>query len=273
MLEAEYKKGKTVTVFSTASAAGKTLISINAAAELARQGNAVCLVDLDLQFGDVKNYLALQPDYTIFDVQEKLRSNPETTDVISLLTEYSYREVRFSVLPASAALEEAYYISTDFVLQMLHQLQEAFDYIILDTAAAFSELNLAVMDISQMISFIGIVDFIPTIKNMKIGYDTMRSIGYDRSRIQLVLNRSDSKTSIELKDVSRLLGEQFSQVLPNEFGMASQSIRNAVPLVLMDTESSLQQSLRALAIQYTDDPEIVTDEKRGLFGLVKKIFE
>ena len=103
-----------------------------------------------------------------------------------------------------------------------------------------------------MISFIGIVDFIPTIKNMKIGYDTMRSISYDRSRIQLVLNRSDSKTSIELKDVSRLLGEQFSQVLPNEFGMASQSIRNAVPLVLMDTESSLQQSLRALAIQYTD---------------------
>ena len=54
---ADARRGTVITVFSTASAVGKTLIGINMAAELAKQGFRVCLVDLDLQFGDVCNYL------------------------------------------------------------------------------------------------------------------------------------------------------------------------------------------------------------------------
>ena len=52
--------GAIITYFSTASAVGKTLVSINSAAELAREGYRVCLVDFDLQFGDVCNYLQLR---------------------------------------------------------------------------------------------------------------------------------------------------------------------------------------------------------------------
>ena len=57
---ADARRGIVITVFSTASAVGKTLISINMAAELAKEGYRVCLVDMDLQFGDVCNYLQLQ---------------------------------------------------------------------------------------------------------------------------------------------------------------------------------------------------------------------
>ena len=49
--------GVVISLFSTASSVGKTLIGINMAAELARQGARVVLVDYDLQFGDVCNYL------------------------------------------------------------------------------------------------------------------------------------------------------------------------------------------------------------------------
>ena len=50
-LDEQVRRGSVITVFSTASAVGKTLVAINMAAELARLGHKVCLVDVDLQFG------------------------------------------------------------------------------------------------------------------------------------------------------------------------------------------------------------------------------
>ena len=103
----------------------------------------------------------------------------------------------------------------------------------------FSTLNLAVLDLSTIVTFLGIVDFIPTIKNMKIGMDTLKMLGYDKNKIRLVLNRSDAKTRISLADVQKLLGEPFYHVLPNDFRAASQSLRDGVPLVLAKEHTDL----------------------------------
>ena len=60
-----------------------------------------------------------------------------------------------------------------------------------------------------MIDFIGIVDFIPTIKNMKRGSDALKELGYDDNKIRYVLNRSNARTRINVKDVEAILGHQF----------------------------------------------------------------
>lgn len=65
--------GVVITFFSTASAVGKTLISINMASELARQGYRVCLVDYDLQFGDVANYLKLPVEHSVYDALAEMK--------------------------------------------------------------------------------------------------------------------------------------------------------------------------------------------------------
>ena len=179
------------------------------AASLAQAGNSVCIVDLDLQFGDVCHYLQLEPEKTIFDAQQAIVQNEADFFAENYSTSYSCGEVDFSVLAAPLKMEEAYNISAPAVQRVINSLRPQFDYIVVDTTAAFSELNLAVMDQSTLITFVGIVDFIPTIKNMKIGYDTMRSIGYEKNRIRFVLNRSDAKTSIAPEDVEQLLEERF----------------------------------------------------------------
>jgi pilus assembly protein CpaE len=116
----------------------------------------------------------------------------------------------------------------------------------------FSELNLAMLDMSTIVNFLGIVDFIPTIKNMKIGSDTLKRLGYDAQKIRLVLNRSDSKTNISMDDVEKVLGQSFYHILPNDFRAASQSIQDGVPLVLSSTDTRLAASLRELVDLYTD---------------------
>ena len=253
--------GVVITFFSTASAVGKTLISCNMASELARQERRVCLVDFDLQFGDVANYLQLLPERTMADVQQSMTmQGGNACHVEEYLTPYEYNGIVFYVLAAPKKLEEAYNIKTEYAVQAIKQLRTKFDYVIIDTTSMFSVLNLAMLDLSTIVTFLGIVDFIPTIKNMKIGTDTLKNLNYDKNKIRLVLNRSNAKTRISIDDVERLLGEEFYHILPNDFQAASQSIKEGIPLVLRQVNTGLSEALRDLVIRYTNQGTTVSAE-------------
>lgn len=243
--------GVVITFFSTASSVGKTLIGVNMASELARQGYRVCLVDYDLQFGDVANYLHIQVERSVKDVLETMNSRPDVP-LQDCLTQYRYGMISFDVVPAPEFLDEAYNISADDCRRLIEKLRLLYDYVIIDTTSMFSVLNLAMLDLSTIVTFLGVVDFIPTIKNMKIGNDTLRTLNYDTNKIRLVLNRSDAKTRISMEDVEQLLGGGFYHILPNDFKAASESIVTGVPLVLGGSESVLAKEIRKLISRYTN---------------------
>ncbi|MGL5269693.1 MAG: AAA family ATPase [Selenomonadaceae bacterium] len=268
----DIKMGIIIMVFSTASSVGKTLLSINMAAELAKSGHKVCVVDFDLQFGDVCNYLQLKPQKTVYDAQLAIQHDLNEYVITDYTTPYQYEDVSFSVLAAPLKLDEAYNVSAQAAAAVVSRLRSEYDYLVLDTTAAFSELNLALMDLSTIITFVGIVDFIPTIKNMKVGYDTMRGIGYDQNKIRFVLNRSKSKTNIELEDVEQLLEEPFYHVLPNDFTAAGQSIHKGVPLVL-DGQNALAGGLKELVAKYTNRLQESSKGKASFSSLVKRFFK
>ena len=255
--------GAVITFFSTASAVGKTLLSCNMASELARQGARVALVDFDLQFGDICNYLHLEPQQTVADAERSVELMGDAFDVREFLTTYRYGGVEFAVLAAPKQLSEAYNLRTPILRQLIERLRVLYDYVILDTTSMFSELNVAMLDLSTIVTFLGVVDFIPTIKNMKIGSETLKTLGY-QEKIRLVLNRSNAKTHISLDDVESILGQPFYHILPNDFQAASQSIRDGVPLVLKSRHTDLSEALRDLVARYTNRPQDVAfDEEAG----------
>src|SRR5436190_319064 len=63
------RQGRLVTVFSPKGGTGKTVLSTNVSASLAKHwGKRALLLDLDLQFGDAAIMLGLEPDKTIYDL-------------------------------------------------------------------------------------------------------------------------------------------------------------------------------------------------------------
>ncbi|MBQ4212193.1 MAG: AAA family ATPase, partial [Selenomonas sp.] len=173
-----------ISVFSTSSGSGKTVTAINLVAGLAEEGYRTCLVDLDLQFGDVMGYLDMVSDFTIADAQRAILRTEEKFNVDDYLTEYKCGDTAFSVLPPPREINDAYLISVEAVEKIIGSMK-GFNFVVLDLNAVFNTLNLAMLDMSTVINFVGVMDFLPAVKNYKVGYDTLLRFDYEESKICL----------------------------------------------------------------------------------------
>ena len=83
------RDGQIVTVFAAKGGCGKTTLAINLAVALARYtSHRVCIVDLDLAFGDVAISVQLDPARTMVDALP-MAGHLDTAGAASLLTRYA----------------------------------------------------------------------------------------------------------------------------------------------------------------------------------------
>ncbi len=247
-----------ISVFSTSPGIGKTVVAINLAAGLAAAGYKVCLADLDLQFGDVLNYLKLTSNKTVAGAQRAFLDAPDEFRIRDFLIEYSEGDVSFSILPAPLYIYDAYQTDVQILTTIIRKM-DYFDFVILDLNSMFSSLNLAMLDMCTIINYIGVIDFLPALKNYKIGYDTLLRFEYEESKIRLVENRADSQKLIDGKDVERLLGEPFYHKLPNDFQAVNKSINAGKPLMFAAPDSRLTKSFYDLVKLYTHRQDSLAD--------------
>lgn len=248
------QKSVIISVFSTVSGVGKTLTAINLAAGLAKDEYSVCLIDLDLQFGDVANYLNLDKELTIAVAQQEMAFGPEYFYMDNYLTQFERDDVSFSVLLPPNDVDEAYRVEVPMVEWLLSQLNR-FEFIVLDLTSTFNSLNLAMLDTSTLITYLGTADSLSAIKNYKVGYDTLRRFNYDRSKIRLVKNNNVPKGVVGTRQVERLLGESFYHELPFNEKAVRQSVQEHCPLVLSEKRSDLGDSYWQMAGQFTGRQE------------------
>lgn len=271
MAEIGTRSSVIISVFSTTPGIGKTVVAINLAAGLAHEGYSVCLVDLDLQFGDVLNYLQLTSPQTIAGAQRAMLDDPEHFHVRNFLIDYGHAGLKFSIMPAPVYVFDAYQMDVQLIEKMISQLNY-FEFVILDLTSSFSALNLAMMDMSTVVNYLGVIDFLPALKNFKIGYDTLLRFDYEESKIRIIENRADSQKLIDGRDVERLLGEKFYHRLPNDFPSVRKSINMGQPLMFAAPESKLTRSFDELVARYTNRQisPVESESSGGFFARLRR---
>jgi len=253
-------EGRIITVTSAKGGSGKTVMATNVALLLNRfPDKKVCLVDADLQFGDVCLVLQLEPRFTMVNAAHELHQlDAELLD--SLLTEHPS-----GLKVLAAPLEPAFAddITTAGLMQMLDVLKENYDYVIVDTAAMLDELILSLIEKSDDILMVVDMD-LPSVKNAKLALETMRLLKFSTANVKLVLNRSNSKAKLDNREIEGALKMEISAAVPSDAVVAA-SVNEGRPVVETDPKSKVAKGYESVA-------ELIAGKvpdasgKAGLFG-------
>jgi pilus assembly protein CpaE len=237
--------GSMICILGPKGGTGKTLVATNLAAELAKAGEKVALVDLDLQFGDVGLALGLRPDKTIYDLARSAGSIDEEK-----LDAYLVKHVSGArILLAPTRPDHASAVTVDFLRDVFANLRVMHDYVIIDTPPGFTPEVIAAIDSSTSVCVVGMLDSL-SLKNTKLGLETLELMGYDPTRVSLVLNRADTRVGITHEDVAAIIGRTPDVLVPSDRQIPI-SVNDGTPIVLAEDRSEAARSFRKLADFYS----------------------
>jgi pilus assembly protein CpaE len=227
---------------------GKTLIATNLAVALAQRDANVVLLDLDLQFGDIGLALGLSPERTMYDL---MKAGPPF-DHEKLDRHLIRHSSGVKVLIAPTRPDQASAVSIDFLRDIYASLRTMCDAVIVDTPPGFTPEVIATIDVSSEICMVGMLDSL-SLKNTKLGLETLDLMGYDGEHVTLVLNRADSRVGITPDDVSTIVGRGPDVSVPSDREIP-RSVNEGTPIVASRQSSGAAKAFRSLADRYAKTP-------------------
>ncbi len=235
-----------ICVLGLKGGSGKTLTSVNLAVSLADAGHSVAILDLDLQFGDVALAMGLTPMRTIYDLVRS-GGSLDADKLEDFLMEHASgaRALLAPVRPDQAAM-----ITVPFLSEVQRLLGEMFEFVIIDTSPSFGPEVISLIDSSTDLCVVAMRDTL-SLKNTKLGLETLERMEYDRRRVKILLNRANTNVGIEREDVLAILGRDVDILVPSSRDI-TKSVNQGQPIAFQrSTEAA--KAYRSLAQLYIEE--------------------
>ncbi len=248
-LAEETQQGRVIAVYSSKGGCGTTFVTANLAVALSRLSRShTTIVDLNLQAGDQPTYLGIESTpYTIYDIVRNFDRLDET-----LLNSYlTSRGKLLSLLAAPTEIGRDEDVRPEHVTQIITMLRAQPGYVLIDPQHTLSENTIAALDLADDLVLLLTLD-IPSIRSAKRALDIFRRLGYEKSRIKVVLNRYTKSPEFEIGQIEKVLEHSIDAILSNDYKAAISSINMGEPLVQSKTQSRLQGEFVKLASKLAD---------------------
>jgi pilus assembly protein CpaE len=241
---------------------GKTLTAVSLSVALGEYNKSVALVDLDLQFGDVGLMMGLTPEQTIFDLVRTGGSFDEDKLDGFLMT----HSTGVKVLIAPSRPDHAAVVSVDFLRDVYSTLRAMFDYVVIDTPPGFTPEVIATIDNASSIVMVGMLDAL-SLKNTKLGLETLDLMGFPPDNVKLVLNRAGSRVGISDDEVVAIMGREPDVFVPSDRDIP-RAVNEGKPILIAKPQGEASVAYRQLAAAYLlgDGHDRNVKGLRRLFG-------
>jgi pilus assembly protein CpaE len=151
-------------------------------------------------------------------------------------------------LLAPSRPDQASAVTAELIRDAYSLLRQSNDFVIVDTPPGFTSEVIASIDASTDLIMVGMLDSL-SLKNTKLGLETLSLMGYDQSQVRLVLNRAHSRVGISVSDVISVLGREPDVYVPSDREIP-RAVNEGEPIVLSRPESEAAAAFRSLAALY-----------------------
>lgn len=234
--------GKVIACVSAKGGMGKSTVSANVTAELAkRYPGRVLAMDFDAQFGDIAILCNLNPNRTLSHLVE----SGDVVDIDLLRAHITTHQLNFDVLPAPKRPEYGEYVGFEHLNQAIRLARHIYDWIVIDAAQGFNTGSLAGLDNADLVLMVTTAD-LPALKNVKLALDSLQGKHYDRTKIGLVLNRVTPRFGIRAKEIEAQFKYPVLGQIPVNYDVVLESANQGTPFVARAPQSNVAREVRAL---------------------------
>jgi pilus assembly protein CpaE len=241
--------GKLCAFYPAKGGVGTTTIAINTGIALARElKRRTALVDANLQFGDLRVFLDLGLD-TPSIVSAVSESDLDMDLYRTMLVSHRSGIDLLLAPPTPAAADivvERQRQTPGVISNILGLSRRLYDYTLVDMSQAIDDFNLQLFDEADVILVVMTAD-LSCLKNVPLVLETMDSLGYEKSKVQLVLNRSNAYTGINVSNAESALGRKIDYQVINEYRGAISALNSGEPFMSSRADAPLSKSVLSFA--------------------------
>ncbi|WP_067728946.1 AAA family ATPase [Oceanobacillus damuensis] len=248
---------KRILVCSAVGGVGRTTITVNLAALLAKENLNVRVLDADLQFGDIAMAFDLHPTRTLKDAAER-------KDIENILFYTMNHESGVNVLPAPDRPEYAELITTDFLISISEKLQEETQFLLIETQAGLNDLNIQLMETADLILVVS-TPGMAALKNSKLMIETLELLGL-KDKTHILINKFTAQTMISQKEIPELTSMEKAIYLPFTDKQIDHSLDVGQPFVTTHPKAAFSKELKKAASQFLNlNKKTKPKDKTGFF--------
>jgi pilus assembly protein CpaE len=240
-------KGKLVTVVKGLGGIGATALvsqlAIRFAHNEATRGRETCLIDLDVQFGDVAFQLGLRPKLSLLDLLEA----GSRLDSALLRSTMSDHASGLKIIAAPSEMMPLEGISSDHLLEVCDLATREFGTVFLDLPTNWTNWSLSLVarsDVVLLVTELSVAGLHRAKKQLQL-FNSQDLGGLD---VRVVANRFDKgqSRSIRPADVRNALGRDIAFTIADDEPLMRAAIDRGVPISELKRKSALGKDVDML---------------------------
>ena len=131
--------------------------------------------------------------------------------------------------------DQASAVGAELLREVYSILRQHFDWVVVDTPPGFTAEVITSIDSATEVVMVGMLDSL-SLKNTKLGLETLELMKYDPDRIYLLLNRAHSRVGISQSDVEAVLGRTPDVFIPSDREIP-RTVNEGIPIVIARPQS------------------------------------